>query len=119
MVARGADINESDGIFGGTPLSGAAGYSKYPEIIEALITQGADINKTVHNRETALMIASKYNENPGIIKMLVKHGAVLERKNAQGKTALDLAREANNHVAIEELQNLIAEEAEQGLKSVP
>ena len=103
LVDRGSDINESDGIFKGTPLTGAAGYSRYPAIIEELIGLGADINKRVHNDETALMIAAQYNENPGIITTLVKHGAKLDDKNNQGKTALDLAKQNKNKTAIKEL----------------
>jgi len=106
LIDRGSDVNESDGIFKGTPLTGAAGYSRYPEIIDELIKQGADINKKVHNEETALIIAARYNENPGIAKTLVKHGAKVNDKNKQGKTALDLAKRNNNTTVIRELGSL-------------
>lgn len=103
---RGSDINESDGIFKGTPLTGAAGYSKHPEIIDELIKLGADINKKVHNEETALMIAAQYNKSRGIAKTLIKHGARLNDKNRQGKTALDLAKLNENTTVIMELESL-------------
>jgi ankyrin repeat protein len=103
LVARGAQINEADGIFKGTPLTGAAGYTKNPQMIDALIDLGADIHKTVHNGETALMIAAQYNHNPGIISALLKHGADLDKKSDSGKTALDFARENSNKTAIKEL----------------
>ena len=106
LYERGSDINESDGIFKGTPLTGAAGYSEYPEIIDRLIKLGADIHKKVHNNETALMIAAQYNENAGIATALVKHGAILSNKNKQGKTALDLAKLNNNITVINELEAL-------------
>ena len=107
LVARGADINESDGIFKGTPLTGAAGYSSNPIIIDELIRQGADIDKERNNNEDALMIAAQYNSNPGIIERLVFHGADVTNKNTQGKTALDLAVENNNVVAKEALEKLV------------
>ncbi|MCH9696773.1 MAG: ankyrin repeat domain-containing protein [Gammaproteobacteria bacterium] len=107
LVTRGADINESDGIFMGTPLTGAAGYSSNPEIIDTLIELGADVNKTVHNNETALMITAQYNHNPGISRTLVKHGAELDAANDQGKTALDLAKQSNNSIVVEELNQLL------------
>ena len=104
LVARGAQINEADGILKGTPLTGAAGYTKKPEMIDALIDLGADVHKTVHNGETALMIAARFNKNPGIISTLLKHGANLDKKSDSGKTALDLAQENKNETAIKELE---------------
>ena len=109
LVARGAQVNEADGIFKGTPLTGAAAYTKYPEMIDTLIDLGADVHKTVHMGETALMIAAQFNKNPGIISTLVKHGAQLDKKNDAEQTALDLAEENKNETAIEELKTAIEE----------
>jgi ankyrin repeat protein len=106
LVEKGADINESDGIFKGTPLTGAAGYSSNTEIIDILIELGADIDQRVHNREDALMIAARYNHNPRIIERLVYHGAKVDNKNGQKKTALDLARKEENTAAIEVLEKI-------------
>jgi len=105
LVSKGADINEADGFLKGTPLTGAAGYSKHPEIIDELIRLGADIHKTVHMDETALMIAAQYNHNPGITSALIKHGSKLEAKNKLGLTSLDYAKLKNNEIAIQELKN--------------
>ena len=104
LVARGAQINEADGIFKGTPLTGAAGYAKNPKMIDVLINLGADVHKTVHVGETALMIAAQLNKNSGIISTLRKHGADLDNKNESGKTALDIAKENKNETAIKELE---------------
>ena len=105
LVDRGADINEADGVFKGTPLTGAAGYTKYPEVIDQLITLGADMEKRVNNDETALMIAAQYNHNPGITKKLVMLGANINDKSKQGMTAMDYAKLNNNKSVIEELQS--------------
>ena len=99
LVARGADVNESDVIFGGTPISGAAGKSNEPAMIEVLVSLGADVNKRVNNGETAAMVAAQYNTAAGIIEALKAAGADLGATNAQGKTALDLAREHGNAMA--------------------
>jgi hypothetical protein len=107
LVERGADINESDAVFKGTPLTGAAGYSSNPEIIDELIRLGADVNKKVNNNEDALMVAAQYNSHPGIIERLVYHGADITNKNLQGKTALDLATTHNNDVAKEALEKIM------------
>jgi ankyrin repeat protein len=107
LVRRGAEINEVDGMFKGTPLTGAAGYSSNPEIIDRLIKLGADINQKVNNNEDALMIAAQYNHNPGIIQRLIYHGFDVTNKNSQGKTALDLAIKNNNETAKAELEAVI------------
>ncbi|MCR4300603.1 MAG: ankyrin repeat domain-containing protein [Sulfuricaulis sp.] len=107
LVERGAQVNESDSIFSGTPITGAAGYSRNPEIIRELVNLGADINKKVNNDETALLIAAQYNTNKGIIETLVSLGAKLDDKTAQGKSALDLAKENNNKTAEEALMALM------------
>jgi len=103
LVERGSSINESDGIFKGTPLTGAAGYSKSPEIISALIKLGAEVDKTVHGGETALMVAARYNSSKGIVSKLIFHGANAQIKNASGQTALDIAKKVKNDIAIREL----------------
>ena len=107
LVQRGADINEADGIFTGTPLTGAAGYSSSPDIIDKLIQLGANINQKINNNEDALMVAAQYNTNSGIIERLVFHGADVKRTNFQGKTALDLAIMNNNKVARKALEVLM------------
>ena len=104
LVERGALINESDGVFKGTPLTGAAGYSKYPEMIDELIRLGADIHKKVHHHENALMVAARYNNNPGIASALIKHGASIDQKNDSGQTARDIAIKATNKTFLNELE---------------
>jgi ankyrin repeat protein len=99
LVDRGADVNESDVIFTGTPVSAAAGKSTRPQMISMLVSLGADVNKRVHNGETAAMIAAQYNQTPGIIEALKVAGADMATRNNQGKTALDLARLNGNATA--------------------
>ena len=104
LVARGADVNETDVIFGGTPMSGAAGKSEHPEMIGVLKSLGADVNKRVNNGETPAMIAAQYNRTPGIIEALREAGADLDARSVQGKTALDFAKEAENEVVVAALR---------------
>ena len=98
LVQRGADVNEADVLFGGTPISAAAGKSVYPAMIGMLASLGADPNKRVNNGETAAMVAAQYNRTPGIIVALDEVGADFEVRNFQGRTALDLARESGNTI---------------------
>ena len=104
LVERGADVNEADPIFKGTPLTGAAAYSKTPAIIDKLIELGAQIDKLVNNGEDALMIAAQYNHHGPVIERLIHHGADTERKNSGGMSATDLAKENNNQAALKVFQ---------------
>ncbi|MCG7960734.1 MAG: ankyrin repeat domain-containing protein [Candidatus Thiodiazotropha taylori] len=104
LVARGAEINEADTIFKGTPLTGAAGFSSNLAVIDKLIELGADINQLVNNAEDALMIAAQYNHHGPVVERLIHHGADTERKNSRGMSAEDLARKNNNQPAIKVFQ---------------
>jgi len=103
LVERGADINEAEARFLGTPLTGASVYSKNPAVIKELIRLGADINVRASNNNTALMAAAMFNENPGVIEELITHGASVKEINIEGKTALDLAKENDNKNAVRAL----------------
>jgi ankyrin repeat protein len=105
LVSRGADVNESDIVFSGTPLSSAAGSNSNPEIIHELIRLGAEINKVVgSNNKTPLIIAAELNPSPEIIESLVQHGADVKYKDLTGRTALEQAVIFRNYPAINALQ---------------
>lgn len=107
LVDRGADVNDADPIFLGTPLTAAASDNPNTKIIDELMKLGADINKTVNNNEDALMLAARFNNNPQIIETLFSHGANIKHKNDDGKTALDLAISHGNSVAENALRKLM------------
>ncbi|HET9475798.1 MAG TPA: ankyrin repeat domain-containing protein [Steroidobacteraceae bacterium] len=96
LVARGADVNESDVMFGGTPMSAAAGKSEHPEMIGMLVSLGANPNKRVSNGDTPAMVASKYNRTRGIIEALAAAGADMSIRNNDGHDVLYLARAHQN-----------------------
>ncbi len=106
LVARGADVNESDPQFKGTPLTAAAGYGRSPQVITELVRLGADVNKTVNDNETPLMIAARFNHKPGYIEALAAAGADIDAKNVNGRTALDIAVRNNNDTAAAALRAL-------------
>jgi len=101
LIDRGADVNESDGVFKGTPLSAAAAYARKPEIVTELIKlgaviltlleQGSILEEKNPNSETALMLAAKSNPSKEIIDVLIKSGAKLEQRNSNNETALLIA----------------------------
>lgn len=106
LVARGADVNEADVMFAGTPMSAAAGKSEHPEMIGMLAELGADPNKRVSNGDTPAMVASKYNRTPGIIEALAAAGADMRIRNHDGHTVLFLARAHHNDVVEQALLKL-------------
>lgn len=107
LVARGADINEVDGVFLGTPLSGAASYNGNTQIIDTLLRLGADIDAKLQNNNSILIAAAMYNEHEGIIDHLVERGADLYHTNDSGEDALDMALKLDNQVAINALNKYL------------
>jgi ankyrin repeat protein len=106
LVYRGADVNESDPLLSGTPLSAAAGFGRSPQIITELVRLGGDVNKTVNNDETPLMIAARFNHNPWFVEALVAAGAEIDAENAQGATALEIAIRNQNTTVEQALRAL-------------
>ncbi len=43
LVERGANINETDGIFEGTPLSAVAAHGEHPQMLDTLVELGVDV----------------------------------------------------------------------------
>lgn len=64
--------------------------------IELLIRAGADVNATLSEGTTPLMLAYESSCN---IPVLLEHGARVDARNKWGKTALDFARERHDAVA--------------------
>lgn len=107
LVKRGADVNEADIIFSGTPLSAAAGESQHPVIIDKLIELGADVDKVVgSNDKTPLIIAAELNPTPEIIERLVHHGANVHYKDLTNRNALEQAIRFKNEAVIPVLEAL-------------
>lgn len=51
-----------------------AAQEGHQTVVEALLAQGADVNKRNHERMNALMLASQRGHDV-IVKMLIQHGA--------------------------------------------
>jgi ankyrin repeat protein len=88
LVARGANVNERDVIFSGTPLSAAAGYSKTPAVIDELVRLGAQIDAVVGSKDkTPLIIAAEINPYVDILDALVRNGASTKYRDKTGRNA--------------------------------
>lgn len=107
LVARGANVNERDVIFSGTPLSAAAGYSQSPAVIDELVRLGADIDAVVGSKDkTPLIIAAEINPHTPILEALVNHGASTTYQDKAGRNALAAAMKFGTPEAVEVLRRL-------------
>ncbi|WP_223787650.1 ankyrin repeat domain-containing protein [Marinicella meishanensis] len=104
LLARGVDINEVDGDFLGTPLSGAASHNNNTDVIDALVANGADLHARLLHDNSILQAAAMYNENPGIVTHLIQLGADVHHRNVYGQDVLDVAIDHDNQVAVTELR---------------
>ncbi len=86
-IARGADINASDG-YGETALMFAARFSQNLDVMKMLIEAGADIDARNKSGKTALMYIAKFNRNPDIVTSFIEAGADVNAKDNSSKTAL-------------------------------
>ena len=64
------------------------------DVITALITAGAELDKRNNNGMTALMYLAR-NGYTGLMKLLIKDGADMNIKDAQGRTAFDILWECH------------------------
>lgn len=104
LVDRGADPNEHDILFTGTPLTGAAGYARNPEILRRLVQRGARLDELTSDKETALIIAAQHNPRGDIVQVLIDLGIDVAATDRGGRTALDHAKANNNSAAVEVLE---------------
>ena len=77
----------------------AACFNETPEILEALILSGYDVNSSDEDGVSTLMTAAHYNNNPSIIRMLRYYDVIWNNTDIKGRTALHHAA-ANSEPAI-------------------
>ena len=88
-LAAGTNVDEKDGV-GWTPLHYAA-VEGNKEVVELLITKGADVNaKDDQSGETPLHFAA-FSGHKEIVELLIAKGADVNAKDDDGKTPLDSA----------------------------
>lgn len=99
LIENGADIYDFDNE-GVSVFDMAITYNNI-EMVNYLLAQGLDVNKTTRKSGfTALMAAACYGRAE-IAKILIEKGADKEKKDSKGFTAIDFARKMNKKSILE------------------
>ncbi len=88
-LAKGADVNAMDRVFGVTPLASAALLGQL-QTVELLIKKGADVNRKNRDGATALHAAA-FLGHPDLVQLLIDNGADVNAENYEGETPLNVA----------------------------
>ena len=95
LVAEGADVNATDER-GWTPLACAVHNAEvdrgYPDVVQALIDAGANVEARIGYGIRPLMLAAGYGE-AAVVKILLDAGADVLARNDGGLTALMMVKE--------------------------
>ncbi len=94
----GHDVNHK-GPKDQTALMIAAVQPKHPELVELLVSRGADVKARDYRGITCLMFAAGYG-NVRAVKLFLKRGANVNAKTHRGKTVLMFAKEGNHKQVI-------------------
>jgi ankyrin repeat protein/mRNA-degrading endonuclease RelE of RelBE toxin-antitoxin system len=99
LLQKGANIETTEPQVGAQPIHFACFYN-HPDIVELLLSKGADVNAKNFAQRTPLYAACDKN-NIDIINILIRHKAKIETKDNEGNTPLHIACERNYINSIE------------------
>ena len=106
LTDHGANIDLQDRE-GYSSLHYAAGnISDLCDVLDFLITNGADVNAFTNDKFTPLIIASNCN-NLNVVNSLIKYGANIHLVDRYGRTALHYSITAVDHDSVTVLRSLI------------
>ncbi len=89
-IDRGADLEwKNKDYYYYTPLIVGSAWGR-TEAVRLLLNEGADINNTDGDKQTALFLAC-WNKREEVIRILLKSGADVEKTNVNQETPLILA----------------------------
>ncbi|CAI2380368.1 unnamed protein product [Moneuplotes crassus] len=94
FVDNGADVNSTDNV-SRTPLHFAAANGKNIDLIDFLVSKGANVNSQSTGGDTPLMKAIMF-DNTEAAKSLIDHGADKTIENANGRNAINFAEASRN-----------------------
>ncbi|XP_047135918.1 uncharacterized protein LOC105843529 [Hydra vulgaris] len=109
LISGKADLNKPDNKKNNTPLYYSLGAKKRfgVPIFELLLSNGAEVNKSMPNGDTAMHMAH-YKGYKKAIHLLLQYGAMINEKNAEQKTPLHCLIEAPK-ISIETKLEIIRE----------
>lgn len=93
LVGQGADISAKAYIQDLTPLHVAALINPNPDVINALLDAGADLEAVTENPMTPLLLACSDNQNLEVAERLAELGADIEAYSPDGLTAKSLCEQ--------------------------
>ena len=102
LIDQPAQINEPVTSNGHTKLMIAVELEDL-NLINELISNGADVNIKDARQETAVHAAAKYSDSAAVLKILQENGADLNAKDRNGETPMDKAIFYNNITAFKYL----------------
>lgn len=91
LIQAGADVNAVAHYGHQMPIHLAAWQNENPEVMEALIKGGADVEARNGGGDTALHLAVWLN--PPVVEALLDGGADIRARTSSGRTPLDLAED--------------------------
>lgn len=94
---------EAHGRMGLTAVSAAA-FKGHNDILESLLSAGANPNATNLSQQTAIMFASLTGKSEAV-KLLLKYGAQRDAQDKQGNSALTLAKEQGSNDVVTILED--------------
>ncbi|XP_047127451.1 uncharacterized protein LOC105846073 [Hydra vulgaris] len=107
LISGKVDINKpNNNQQQASPLICSLGYFGQPinmEIVELLLTNGADVNKPMFDGDTPMHLAH-CDGNKDVINLLLKYGAKINAQNAEGKTPLHCLLETNSLSTVTKLE---------------
>ncbi len=86
LVAAGADVNDGDADLGTTALALASNRG-YANIVQYLLSKGANVSTVDNSGKTALIMAAS-NGHVDAMKILLAHGIDINAQDRSGRTAL-------------------------------
>jgi ankyrin repeat protein len=91
LIVMGADLSWEDDLTTRTLLLAAIGNG-YIDVIQMLLSAGADPNQKSSHGEVPIIVAcDKYNPSTEMIQLLIENGVNIDEQNDVGKTALHIS----------------------------
>jgi len=100
LLEQGADTKITEYLSEGNALHIAARLNPKPEVLEALIKAGMDIEAKDKDGNTPLLIASQFNQNLQVVEQLIELGADKGAMNNDGQVAYKYVYERVNKLSV-------------------